>query len=46
MDLQDSLLSKTEKIKKELAAKEEQYKDISAKMYIETNSSSLVITKP
>ena len=45
MDLQDSLLSKTEKIKKELAAKEEQYKDISAKMYIETNSSSLVITK-
>lgn len=45
MDLQDSLLSKTEKIKKELAAKEEQYKDISAKMYIETNSSSSVITK-
>ena len=45
MDLQDSLLSKTEKIKKELAVKEEQYKDISAKMYIETNSSSSVITK-
>ena len=45
MELQDSLLSKTEKIKKELAAKEEQYKDISAKMYLETNSSSSVITK-
>ena len=45
MELQDSLLSKTEKIKKELAAKEEQYKDISAKMYIENNSSSSAITK-